>query len=100
MPDSTKPDAAKPKPAKPHSAKAETADKASLNIQDNFLSYARDDNSIVTIFLINGVKLTGKIRSFDMYSVVLEANHQEQLIFKHAITTVTVVSRAARAAKT
>jgi host factor-I protein len=38
--------------------------------------------------LLSGVKLTGRIRSFDKYSVVLEANGQEQLIFKHAISTV------------
>jgi len=37
---------------------------------------------------VSGVKLTGKIRSFDKYSVLLENNNQEQLIFKHAISTV------------
>jgi host factor-I protein len=37
---------------------------------------------------VSGVKLTGKIRSFDKYSVLLENNSQEQLIFKHAISTV------------
>jgi host factor-I protein len=37
---------------------------------------------------LSGVKLTGRIRSFDKYSVVLETNNQEQLIFKHAISTV------------
>jgi host factor-I protein len=42
----------------------------------------------ITIYLLSGVKLTGRIRSFDKYSVVLEANGQEQLIFKHAISTV------------
>jgi host factor-I protein len=39
---------------------------------------------------MSGVKLTGRIRSFDKYSVVLETNNQEQLIFKHAISTVAV----------
>ena len=42
----------------------------------------------MTIDLLSWVKLTGRIRSFDKYSVVLEANGQEQLIFKHAISTV------------
>jgi host factor-I protein len=37
---------------------------------------------------MGGAKLTGKIKSFDKYSLVLDANHQEQLIFKHAISTV------------
>ena len=41
---------------------------------------------------MSGVKLSGRIKSFDKYSVVLETNSQEQLIFKHAISTV-VVSR-------
>jgi host factor-I protein len=41
---------------------------------------------------MSGVKLSGRIKSFDKYSVILETNNQEQLIFKHAITTV-VVSR-------
>ncbi len=39
---------------------------------------------------MSGVKLSGRIKSFDKYSVVLEANNQEQLIFKHAISTVVV----------
>jgi host factor-I protein len=41
-------------------------------------------------YLMSGVNLTGRIRSFDKYSVVLETNNQEQLIFKHAISTVAV----------
>jgi host factor-I protein len=44
--------------------------------------------------LLSGVKLTGRIRSFDKYSVVLESNNQEQLIFKHAISTVVTAMRA------
>ena len=39
---------------------------------------------------MSGVKLSGRIKSFDKYSVVLESNNQEQLIFKHAISTVVV----------
>ena len=44
----------------------------------------------LTIYLMSGVKLSGRIKSFDKYSVVLETNNQEQLIFKHAISTVVV----------
>src|ERR1700727_3633508 len=58
------------------------------NIQDSFLNAARKERASITIYLLSGVKLTGRIRSFDKYSVVLEANGQEQLIFKHAISTV------------
>jgi host factor-I protein len=63
-------------------------DKPAQNIQDSFLNTARKDKSNITIYLLSGVKLTGRIRSFDKYSVVLDTNNQEQLIFKHAISTV------------
>ncbi len=70
--------------------------KPAQNIQDTFLNTVRKDKSPITIYLVSGVKLTGKIRSFDKYSVLLENNAQEQLIFKHAISTV-VSGRAAHA---
>jgi host factor-I protein len=66
--------------------------KPAQNIQDSFLNTARKDKSVITIYLLSGVKLSGRIRSFDKYSVVLDTNNQEQLIFKHAISTV-VMSR-------
>src|SRR3954453_18876592 len=62
--------------------------KPAQNIQDTFLNTVRKDKTPITIYLVSGVKLTGKIRSFDKYSVLLENNAQEQLIFKHAISTV------------
>jgi host factor-I protein len=62
--------------------------KPAQNIQDTFLNTARKERTNITIYLLSGVKLTGRIRSFDKYSVVLESNNQEQLIFKHAISTV------------
>ncbi len=64
------------------------SNKPAQNIQDSFLNTARKERNTITIYLLSGVKLTGRIRSFDKYSVVLEANGQEQLIFKHAISTV------------
>jgi host factor-I protein len=67
-------------------------EKAAQNIQEAFLNNARKEKTFLTIYLMSGVKLSGKIKSFDKYSVVLETNNQEQLIFKHAISTV-VVSR-------
>jgi host factor-I protein len=62
--------------------------KPAQNIQESFLNTARKERTNITIYLLSGVKLTGRIRSFDKYSVVLETNNQEQLIFKHAISTV------------
>jgi host factor-I protein len=67
-------------------------DKVAQNIQEAFLNNARKEKMFLTIYLMSGVKLSGRIKSFDKYSVVLETNNQEQLIFKHAISTV-VVSR-------
>src|SRR5947209_17475171 len=69
-------------------------DKPAQNIQDSFLNNARKEKGAVTIYLLSGVKLSGRIKSFDKYSLVLETNNQEQLIFKHAISTV-VTSRPA-----
>ena len=62
--------------------------KPAQNIQDSFLNNARKDKIVLTIYLMSGVKLSGRIKSFDKYSLVLETNNQEQLIFKHAVSTV------------
>ena len=62
----------------------------SQNIQEAFLNNARKEKTFLTIYLMSGVKLSGRIKSFDKYSVVLEASNQEQLIFKHAISTVVI----------
>lgn len=67
-------------------------EKQTQNIQEAFLNNARKEKTFLTIYLMSGVKLSGRIKSFDKYSVILETNNQEQLIFKHAISTV-VVSR-------
>jgi len=63
-------------------------DKPAQNIQDSFLNNARKEKGVVTIYLLSGVKLTGRIKSFDKYSLVLETNNQEQLIFKHATVVI------------
>jgi host factor-I protein len=68
----------------------DTQQQNSQNVQDGFLNTLRRDRINVTIYLIGGVKLTGKIRSFDKFSVVLESGNLEQLIFKHAISTISV----------
>jgi len=63
-------------------------EKPAQNIQDSFLNNARKDKVLLTIYLMSGVKLSGRIKSFDKYSLILETNNQEQLIFKHAVSTV------------
>lgn len=61
---------------------------APQNIQDAFLNTVRREKTSVIVYLLNGAKLTGRIRSFDKFSVLLESGSQEQLIFKHAISTI------------
>ncbi|MBI2815316.1 MAG: RNA chaperone Hfq [Acidobacteria bacterium] len=80
---------------KDHRPKEAPAAVSQNNIQDVFLNNLRKERTVVTVFLTGGVKLTGKIRSFDKYALVLETNNQEQLVFKHAISTV-VVARASQ----
>lgn len=65
-------------------------EKQAQNIQEAFLNNARKEKTFLTIYLMSGVKLSGRIKSFDKYSVILETNNQEQLIFKHAISTVVI----------
>lgn len=67
------------------------------NIQDVFLNHLRREKLPVTVFLMSGVKLTGRIKSFDKFAVMLESSQREQLVFKHAISTV-VTTRSAPAA--
>jgi host factor-I protein len=71
-------------------------EKPAQNIQEAFLNNTRKDKTFLTIYLMSGVKLSGRIKSFDKYSVILETNNQEQLIFKHAISTV-VISKPSHA---
>ena len=58
------------------------------NVQDAFLNTVRREKTSVIVYLLNGAKLTGRIRSFDKFSVLLGSGSQEQLIFKHAISTI------------
>ncbi|MBI4854665.1 MAG: RNA chaperone Hfq [Acidobacteria bacterium] len=58
------------------------------NLQDAFLNQSRRERLQVTIYLLSGIKLTGRIKGFDKYCVIMDGGSQEQLIFKHAISTV------------
>lgn len=63
-------------------------ERTSQSIQDHFLNMVRRDRVGVTIWLMSGIKLTGRIRGFDKFCLILESGQQQQLIFKHAISTV------------
>jgi len=60
------------------------------NIQDEYLNLARKEKAILAVFFTNGKKIIGKVKNFDKFTILLElANKQEQLIFKHAISSMT-----------
>ena len=59
-----------------------------VNIQNSFFNQARKDRAKVVVYLANGTKLVGRIKSFDKFTVILESGNGEQMIFKHAISTV------------
>ena len=59
----------------------------SQNLQDTFLNNLRKDHTPVSIFLVNGIKLQGKVDSFDQYVIMLK-NTVSQMVYKHAISTI------------
>ena len=59
------------------------------NLQDNFLNQARKDNSLVTVHLMNGFQIKGFVRGFDNFTVIIDSMGRQQLIYKHAISTIT-----------
>ena len=62
--------------------------KAALNLQDALLNQVRKDSIPVTIFLMNGVQLKGIVKGFDNFTVVLSTEGKQQMVYKHAISTV------------
>ena len=68
--------------------KGEIEMQKTLNLQDLFLNQLRKDKSVVTMFLMNGFQLHGIVRGFDGFTVILDSDGKQQLIYKHAISTV------------
>lgn len=60
---------------------------AQVNMQEVFLNALRKNNMYVTVFLLNGFQLKGLIKSYDNYTILLESEGKQQLIYKHAIST-------------
>jgi host factor-I protein len=65
------------------------------NLQNDFFNAARRDRTNVTVFLANGKRLVGRIKSFDKFTVLLDGPQGEQIVFKHAISTVSTAARFA-----
>ena len=62
--------------------------KGMINLQDTFLNQARKENMLTTVFLINGYQIKGVVRSFDSFTLLLDVEGKQQLVYKHAISTI------------
>lgn len=62
--------------------------KSQFNLQDAFLNQVRKEKMPVTIFLVNGFQIKGVVKGFDNFTVVVELDQKQQLVYKHAISTV------------
>lgn len=62
--------------------------KNTINLQDTFLNQLRKENIAATIFLVNGYQIKGSIRSFDNFTILLDVEGKQQMVYKHAISTV------------
>ena len=62
--------------------------KNNINLQDVFLNKVRKENVSITIFLLNGYQLKGYVKGFDNYTIVLDCEGKQNLIYKHAISTI------------
>jgi len=63
--------------------------KQSINIQDNFLNQLRKESVPVTVYLTNGFQIRGVIRAFDNFTIVIDSEGRQQMVYKHAISTFT-----------
>lgn len=62
--------------------------KVNINLQDVFLNQVRKEHIAITIFLVNGFQLKGMVRGFDNYTIVLDNEGKQQLVYKHAVSTI------------
>lgn len=62
--------------------------KQGINLQDVFLNKARRENINITVFLVNGYQIKGNVKGFDNYILILESDDKQQMIYKHAISTI------------
>ena len=72
----------------PAEKKEQTTMNKSMNLQDTFLNLARKERNVVTIYLVNGFQFKGIVKGFDNYIVILDCDGKQQLVYKHAISTI------------
>lgn len=61
--------------------------KVSINLQDVFLNQVRKEHTPIIIYLVNGFQLKGIVRGFDNYTIILDGDGKQQLVYKHAVST-------------
>ena len=62
--------------------------KTQINLQDVFLNQVRKEKTVITVFLLSGFQIKGLVTGFDSYTVVLDCEGKQELIYKHAISTI------------
>lgn len=65
--------------------------KSQLNLQDAFLNLVRRDKIPVTVYLVNGFQIKGLVKGFDNFTVIIEMEQRQQLVYKHAISTISPI---------
>ena len=66
--------------------------RTTINLQDSFLNHVRKENLAVTIYLVNGFQLRGLVRGFDNFTIIIENDGKQQLVYKHAVSTISPVT--------
>lgn len=59
-----------------------------INLQDAFLNQVRKEGIAVTIFLVNGFQLRGAVKGFDNFTIILDSEGKQQMVYKHAVSTI------------
>ncbi|MCD5406924.1 MAG: RNA chaperone Hfq [Desulfotomaculum sp.] len=62
--------------------------KSQINLQDSFLNQVRKENIPITLFLVNGFQLKGVVKGFDNFTVILDSDGKQMMVYKHAISTI------------
>ncbi|MDD2555150.1 MAG: RNA chaperone Hfq [Syntrophaceticus sp.] len=62
--------------------------KQQINLQDLFLNQVRKEGVMITLYLVNGFQLKGVLRGFDNFTVILDSDGKQQMVYKHAISTI------------
>lgn len=62
--------------------------KPQINLQDVFLNQVRKDKTFITIFLMNGFQIRGIVTGFDNFTIVLDCEGKQELVYKHAVSTI------------